>query len=444
MTNDKPILRCAIYTRKSTDEGLEQEFNSLDAQREAGEAYILSQRHAGWTLVPERYDDGGYSGGNMERPALKRLMHDIKAGKIDTVIVYKIDRISRSLLDFLKLMEKFDQANVTFVSVTQQFSTNNSMGRLILNILLSFAQFERETTIERVKDKIAASKSKGMWMGGMPPLGYDNIDKKLVINPDEAKIVKELFESFIRRKSVTMVAEIARSKGYRCKSHTSAKGNHHQGSLMTKGYIYKMISNPVYRGLVAHKDKIYKGQHEALISEATWQKVQDTLKVSPKERSGHSRYKDGSCLRGVIKCAGCNCGMTPTGTYRHGKIYRYYTPYAQMQKTCTTCPVGSISALEIEHLVTLQLQATILEPDNLLQTWQSVAADSPKIDMLAVKDILEGFKESWKNLVPSEQEHLIKETVSEIQVMPDSIDVLMFPDAGLKIFQELSARKEAA
>src|SRR5258708_15010688 len=263
-------LRCAVYTRKWTEEGLEMEFNSLDAQREASEAYIASQKAEGWVLVPDGYDDGGFSGGTLERPALKRLMADIDARRVDVIVVYKIDRLSRSLLDFTRLVEVFDRNTVTFVSVTQSFNTTNSMGRLTLNILLSFAQFEREVTGERIRDKCAASRKKGMWMGGWAPLGYDIRDRKLVINAAEAAHVRFIFERFAQLRSVTKMIPVLASEGIKAKS----------GKPVEKGYLYRIISNPVYVGEARHKGTSYQGEHRAIVDRALWQRVQDVLKVN--------------------------------------------------------------------------------------------------------------------------------------------------------------------
>src|SRR4051794_33455445 len=280
---DKPSplqkLRCAVYTRKSTEEGLEMEFNSLDAQREACEAYVASQRAEGWLLVSDRYDDGGFSGGTLERPALRRLLADIEAGRIDVVVVYKIDRLSRSLMDFSRLVEVFDRQNVTFVSVTQSFNTTTSMGRLILNVLLSFAQFEREVIGERIRDKFAASRRKGMWMGGWAPLGYDIQNRKLVVNEVEAALVVRIFERFAQLGSATkLVAELARDDI--CNKH---------GKLIDKGFIYKLLRNPIYRGEAVHKGQSYPGEHAAIISEALWNRVQGSLDENPRKRAGSSR-----------------------------------------------------------------------------------------------------------------------------------------------------------
>jgi DNA invertase Pin-like site-specific DNA recombinase len=270
----KPIvrkLRCAVYTRKSSEEGLEQEFNSLDAQREACEAYIASQKPEGWVLVPDRYDDGGISGATLERPALKRLLADIEARRIDVVVVYKIDRLSRALMDFAKLVEVFDRNNVTFVSVTQSFNTTTSMGRLTLNILLSFAQFEREVIGERIRDKFAASRKKGMWMGGFVPLGYDVKDRKLVVNEPEAKKVRMMFERFVKFGSATVLVRALRAEGITGK----------QGKLVDKGYVYKLLNNRVYIGQAVHKGTAYPGEHRAIVSQGLWDKSTASLPTVP-------------------------------------------------------------------------------------------------------------------------------------------------------------------
>jgi site-specific DNA recombinase len=328
-----PRIRCAIYTRKSTEEGLEQEFNSLDAQREAGEAYVASQRHEGWTLVPDHYDDGGFSGGNMERPALKRLLADIAARKIDVIVVYKVDRLSRSLSDFAKLVDVFDAHTISFVSVTQQFNTTTSMGRLTLNILLSFAQFEREVIGERVRDKVAASKCKGMWMGGSPPYGYDVIERRLVINEAESAVVRKIFQRFLVLRSTTKLTEELRQDGCLTKTYVTGSGRHKQGRLMDKGFLYKLLSNPVYLGETRHRDQVYPGQHTAIIERAQWLEVRRIMEENPTARGNAARAQNPALLRGLIRCSGCDSGMTPTHTRRHGRQYRYYTPNAKIKKS---------------------------------------------------------------------------------------------------------------
>jgi DNA invertase Pin-like site-specific DNA recombinase len=278
-------FRCAIYTRKSSDDGLEQEFNSLDAQREACEAYIKSQRHAGWIGLPDMYDDGGLSGGTMERPALKRLLEDIKAAKVQIIVVYKVDRLTRSLSDFAKIVDVLDANNASFVSVTQQFNTTTSMGRLTLNMLLSFAQFEREIAGERIRDKIAASKAKGMWMGGNVPLGYDVKDRKLVVNETEASTVRVIFQRYAELGSVALLkAELERT-GIVSKRREGAGGELSGGKRFSRGALYLMLQNRLYRGEVAHKDNIYPGQHKAIIEPELWQTVQDRLDIMSRRRS---------------------------------------------------------------------------------------------------------------------------------------------------------------
>jgi len=270
--NTKPILHCAIYTRKSSEEGLDQDFNSLHAQREACEAYIASQKHEGWHIVKTHYDDGGFSGGNIERPALKQLLEDIDTGKVNAVVVYKVDRLTRSLTDFAKIIERFDKHTVSFVSITQQFNTTSSMGRLTLNVLLSFAQFEREVTSERIRDKIAASKKKGMWMGGFVPLGYDLKDRKLLINTSEAKNVQYIYRRYLERGCVRLLKEDLDKNGIYSKVR-GEKG----GCSFARGMLYKMLSNPIYIGQIRHKGTCHSGQHKAIIDQELWEQVQQHM-----------------------------------------------------------------------------------------------------------------------------------------------------------------------
>ena len=262
--------RCAIYTRKSSEEGLEQAFNSLDAQREACAAFILSQKHKGWTVLPSIYDDGGFSGGTMERPALKRLIADIEAGQIDVVVVYKVDRLTRALSDFAKLVEVFDRRGVSFVSITQQFNTTISMGRLTLNVLLSFAQFEREVTGERIRDKVAASKKKGLWMGGMPPMGYDVKNRKLAVNESEARIVVDIFRRYLALKSVHALRDALANAGIKSKRRMRPDGAEYGGQTLTRGALYLILQNRLYRGEIVHKDNIYSGEHPAIVDKPLW------------------------------------------------------------------------------------------------------------------------------------------------------------------------------
>ena len=304
-------VRCAIYTRVSTDERLDMEFNSLDAQREAALAYIQSQKHEGWILVGDRYDDGGFSGGSMERPALQRLLRDVESGVIDVIVVYKVDRLSRSLTDFARIVEVFEKNKASFVSITQQFNTTTSMGRLTLNILLSFAQFEREVIGERIRDKFAASRRKGMWMGGMPPLGYDVVDRKLVVNEKEAELVRLIFKRFLRVGSATKLAQELRRAGHTTKSWTTQDGKHRPGKPIDKGAIYKILNNRVYLGEAVHKGTSYPGEHEAIIDRATWDKVHAILAENTVARANGTRAQTPALLRGLIFAPGGHA-MTPS------------------------------------------------------------------------------------------------------------------------------------
>src|SRR5438874_3508864 len=285
-------FRCAVYTRKSSEEGLEQEFNSLHAQREACEAFIRSQRHEGWVCLPQSYDDGGFSGGTMDRPALQRLLTDIGAGKVDVVVTYKIDRLTRALADFAKITESFEARGVSFVSVTQQFNTTTSMGRLTLNVLLSFAQFEREVAGERIRDKIAASKKKGWWMGGMPSLGYRVADHKLVIVPGEADTVRHIFRRYRVLGSVRLLRDELQLQGVVSKRWTGGSGRSWGGKPIARGALYLMLQNRIYCGDIVHKDKHYPGEHQAIVEPELWDAVQTRLAANAVERSTGERAKN--------------------------------------------------------------------------------------------------------------------------------------------------------
>ena len=315
--------RCAIYTRKSSEEGLDQDFNSLDAQREACAAYVASQCHEGWFPVKDRYDDGGISGGHLDRPALKRLMNDIAAGRVDRIVVYKIDRLTRSLTDFAKLVETLDGAGASFVSVTQAFNTATSMGRLTLNVLLSFAQFEREVTAERIRDKIAASKKKGLWMGGNVPLGYEPVDRTLRIVPEEAEAVRMLYDLYDQLGTVTAVTKAAAELGMRSKLRTGRDGAQRGGSIMGRGQIHHVLSNPVYAGRIRHKEQVHEGQHEAIIEPARWECVQVRLMDrSAKPRNKPARAHPSPLAGKLFDETGDR--LTPSHASKGSKRYRYY------------------------------------------------------------------------------------------------------------------------
>jgi site-specific DNA recombinase len=356
------IFRCAIYTRKSSEEGLEQDFNSLHAQRESCDAYIKSQRHEGWTPLSTLYDDGGYSGGSTERPALKRLLADIQSHLIDVVVVYKVDRLTRSLADFAKIVEIFDAAGVSFVSVTQQFNTTTSMGRLTLNVLLSFAQFEREVTGERIRDKIAASKQKGMWMGGWVPIGYDRKDRTLTINETEAVTVRTIFDLFLKLKNVQRVQTELVRLHLNTKPYATPRGRAVGGLSFARGHIYKILSNPLYIGEIEHKGVRYPGQHPPLIGAATWDAVQAQLAANHHENRTRTNAKSKNLLAGLIYDDAGNRFVSSHAT-KNGKRYRYYVTSDGIGRSVAAASVPRLRlpAAMIDELVLAKLQSFLTD-----------------------------------------------------------------------------------
>lgn len=363
---DKPAtVRCAIYTRKSTEEGLEQEFNSLDAQRESGEHYIRAQEGQGWVWIPTRYDDGGFTGGNMERPALKRLLDDIEAGKVDCVVVYKVDRLSRSLLDFSRIMETFDKHGVSFVSVTQQFNTSSSMGRLMLNVLLSFAQFEREIISERTRDKMAAARRKGKYVGGAPILGYD-VDRdvsRLVVNEQEAIRVRQIFQLYLEQQSLIPTIKELDHRGWLTKQWTTKKGKQRGGRPFNKNTLYGLLTNVAYVGKVRYKDEVYDGEHEAIVDAESFENVQRQLRTNHRTGGARVRNQFGALLKGLLRCTPCDCSMMHSHTTKDGnKRYRYYVCVNAQKRGWQNCPSRSIPAAEIERFVVDQIRAVAIDP----------------------------------------------------------------------------------
>ena len=355
-----PVVRCAVYTRKSTEEGLEQEFNSLDAQRESAEAFVRSQQHEGWTLMPDRYDDGGFTGGNMDRPALQRLFADIEAGRIDCVLVYKVDRLSRSLLDFARMMETFEQHKVSFVSITQQFNSATSMGRLVLNVLLSFAQFEREIISERTRDKIAATRRKGKWAGGHPLLGYDVDPRgyKLVVNEPEAERVRAVFRLYLEHESLLPVVLELERRGWTNKRWQTRKGRERGGKPFDRTTLYRLLTNVAYIGKVRYKNEVHDGEHAAIVDPVVWQRVQALLERNGRTGGAPVRNKFGALLKGMIRCVPCDSAMTPTHTTRgESRRYRYYVCCSAQKLGWHTCASKSVPAVQIEELVVRQIKA---------------------------------------------------------------------------------------
>jgi len=426
-------LRCAVYTRKSSEEGLEQEFNSLDAQRESCEAYIASQKAEGWLLVPDRYDDGGISGATLERPALKRLLADIEAQRVDVVVVYKIDRLSRALMDFSKLVEVFDRNNVTFVSVTQSFNTTTSMGRLTLNILLSFAQFEREVIGERIRDKFAASRKKGMWMGGFVPLGYDVKGRKLVVNEADARTVRMIFERFTKIGSATTLVRALREEG--------VTGRY--GKLVDKGYIYKLLNNRTYIGKAVHKGTVYSGEHEAIISQALWDKVHSILTDSPRLRAARTRAQTPALLKGLI-FGPTGRAMTPTHTRKGGKLYRYYVSTDVLKHDAETCTVRRVPAAEIESAVIEQVRGLLRSPEIIVRTWRAARQSLDGLSEADVREALKRLDPLWDELFPAEQARVIQLLVDRVDVAPDGADIRLRNEGLTKLVADLSAIKPEA
>ena len=364
-------IRCAIYTRKSTEEGLQQEFNSLDAQRESAEAFIKSQVNEGWVCLANRYDDGGYSGGNVDRPALKRLLADIESGAIDCVVVYKVDRLSRSLLDFAKMMEVFDKHKISFVSVTQQFNTTHSMGRLTLNILLSFAQFEREIISERTRDKIAATRKKGKWTGGVPILGYD-IDprgSKLIVNELEAIRVRQIFELYLQHQSLIPTVRELEVRGWVAKAWVTKKGIAKGGQRFDKNTLYHLLTNVLYAGQVRHKEHVYAGEHPAVVDTTMFQKVQAQLLKNGRTGGAEVRNKHGALLKGLLTCTHCSCSMAHHYSLKNNKRYRYYVCLNAQKRGWDKCPTPSLPAGEIEQFVVDQIRHIGQDPNLVRETF---------------------------------------------------------------------------
>jgi site-specific DNA recombinase len=352
-------LRCAIYTRKSTEEGLEQEFNSLEAQREAAEAFIQSQRREGWIALPQLYDDGGFTGANMDRPALIRLLHAVEAGELDCVVVYKVDRLSRSLLDFTRILSVFEKHNVSFVAVTQQFNTSTSLGRLTLNILLSFAQFERELIGERTRDKMSAARRKGKWVGGCPVLGYD-VDPdggRLVVNEEEAERVRTIFALFEEHRTVRLtLAEIER-RGWRLKSWTRKTGQFRAGGPFALNSLRRLLTNVLYTGAIRHNGQLYPGEHPAILAPGTWERVQSMITQRTAWVGSRSRNKHLALLSGLLYCESCTTRMVYSYSGKEHRRYPYYVCLNAQRKGWAVCPAKSLPARAIEESILGQIRA---------------------------------------------------------------------------------------
>ncbi|UOM36620.1 recombinase family protein [Acuticoccus sp. I52.16.1] len=424
----KPKRRCAVYTRKSSEEGLQQEFNSLHAQREACEAYAASQKSEGWVLLRGQYDDGGFSGGTLERPGLQALIADIEDGLVDVVVVYKIDRLSRSLADFAKLVEVFDRNGVTFVSITQSFNTTTSMGRLTLNILLSFAQFEREVTAERIRDKFAASRAKGMWMGGWAPLGYDVKDRKLVVNLSEAKAVRMIFERFVGIGSATVLAKALRTEGITTK----------RGSPIDKKYLYRMLNNSAYIGETVHKGVSHPGEHEPIVDQELWGKVRTILQESPRKRAARTRAETPALLKGLL-FGPDGAAFSPTHTRRGDRLYRYYVSQTVLRHGAGSCPVGRVPAGDIEAAVIDQLRAVFRQPEIVADTWKVARLEDHEITESDVHAALHQLDPTWDELFPAEQVRIVALLVERIDIGTEGLNVQLRVDGLVGLAREMLA-----
>jgi site-specific DNA recombinase len=411
--------RCAVYTRKSTEDGLEQEFNSLNAQREACEAYILSQRHEGWTLVPDRYDDGGFSGGNLERPGIKALLADIDAGKVDVIVVYKVDRLTRSLADFAKIVERLDAREASFVSITQAFNTTTSMGRLTLNVLLSFAQFEREVTGERIRDKIAASKKKGIWMGGPVPLGYQVVDRKLVPVPEEAERVRYIMQCYLESFSAPRLLERLAREGIVTKVQYRVSGPHRGGIPFARGSLFYLLKNPVYRGKIVHRGNVYDGEHEAVVDEALWDAVQNRLKEKAPPRRRSTNEPQLAMLRGLLTDPEGR-PIVATYTSKGTRRYAWYETRKDLARPddppATRFSRGSLETHLVEQL------SRLFEDEHALRRLSGMTEAGPlritfgtaQLNMVRLADM-------------ATRDEVVRSTVSAMRVGRDNIEVQLRP-----------------
>ena len=422
--HSKPRRRCAVYCRVSSDERLDQEFNSIDAQKEAGHAFVASQRAEGWIPVADDYDDPGFSGGNTERPGLKRLLADIERGLIDIVVVYKIDRLTRSLADFSKMVEVFERKSVSFVSVTQQFNTTTSMGRLMLNVLLSFAQFEREVTGERIRDKIAAAKRKGMWMGGVPPLGYDVDNRLLVINEVEAAVVRRIFTEMLTIGSPTQIAANLTVDGVTTKAWTTKDGNTRAGTRIDKKYLHKLLRNRIYLGELSHKGSWYPGAHPAIIDHGLWGKVHEILAKDGHSRSVETkiRSRTDALLRGLLY-APTGERMYPTYSRKNGRKYRYYVSKSEVRYGAGGKTYERIPADEVESAAIAQIKTVLVSPEAITAVCQFIQRNGAQVTEDVAVMAMRRLGDVWEQLYPAERHRIVNLMVERVDIVPGGLKV---------------------
>jgi DNA invertase Pin-like site-specific DNA recombinase len=425
-------IRCAIYCRKSSDEGLAGAFTSLDAQRQACLAYIESQRHEGWIALDDRFDDGGFSGGNLDRPALQRLLRDIAAGMIDTVVCYKIDRLTRALTDFTKLIEILNRHSISLVSITESFNTATSLGRLNLHMILSFAEYERELAGERIRDKFLQSRKRGMWMGGHAPLGYLARDRRLIIDEAEAALVRHIFDRFLQVGSATMLVQELNAAGYRTK----------RGKPFDKGVLYKLLKNRTYVGEVEHKGTFYRGEHEALVDRITWDKVHAILAQNRHRRASHTRAATPALLKGLIFGPDDRL-MAPSHTRRRGRVYRFYRTATSLKLCHSDCPIRAVPAGEVEAAVINQVRALLRAPEVVVRTWRAAWLDDQQIDEREVVEALQRLDPLWDQLFPAEQARILQLLVGRVAVRVDGLEISLRVEGIGSLAEELRLREAA-
>jgi site-specific DNA recombinase len=455
-------IRCAIYCRKSNTEGLDGDFSSLDNQRDACASYIQSQAGLGWVLVPELYEDGGFSGGSLDRPALQRLLADIESGRVDCIVLYRVDRLSRSIMDFAKIVELLDRHNAGFVSVTESFNTATPTGRLHLHMILAFAQYERELAADRIRDKIAGAKKRGKHCGGVPILGYDTdrVAKRLVVNESEAALVRRVFERFVALRSTTRVAEELIAAGHKTKSWPTATGKLYGGRAWTKADLYRVLNNVKYRGLVPHRGDVYPGEHDAIISQKLWDEAHAILAKQRRARS-FTRQETPALLRGLIRCGHCDCAMGPTFSTRHGRKYVYYLCTRAGKHGYEKCPVRSVAAGTIEGAVIGQLRIMLRSPEIVARTFREARLrEAEEVDRLRaggdesnaraleahamtegeVIEALKRFDGIWDALFPDEQARIVQLLIECVDVSPDGLELRIRGDGLKSLVAELKAR----
>jgi site-specific DNA recombinase len=423
-------IRCGIYCRKSSDEA--GAFTSLDAQRQACLAYIESQRHEGWVAVDDRFDDGGFSGGTLDRPALRRLIRDIEAGKVDTLVCYKIDRLTRALTDFIKLIEILNRHSVALVSITESFNTATSLGRLNLHMILSFAEYERELAGERIRDKFLQSRKRGMWMGGHAPWGYLVRDRKLIVDEAEAALVRHIFERFLQVGSATMLVQELNAAGHRTK----------RGNVFDKGIIYKLLNNRTYVGEVEHKGAVYPGEHEAIVDRASWDQVHVILAQNRHRRARHTRATTPALLKGLIYGPD-DRAMAPSHTRKRGRVYRFYRTATSLKLCHGACPIRAVPAGEVEAAVINQVRVLLRAPEVLVRTWRATQTDGEETDEREVVEALRRLDPLWHQLFPAEQARILQLLVARVVVGVDGLEISLRVEGIGSVVDDLRLREAA-